>query len=56
MIDFKIRRAAIRMIYLRHIRDGKTKVLKALEDKPFFEKAMERVLEQLHQREQNKPD
>lgn len=25
MIDFKIRRAAIRLLYLRHIRDGKTK-------------------------------
>ncbi len=38
------------------IRDGKTRILKALEDKPFFEKAMERVLEQLNQREQNKTD
>ena len=25
MIDFKIRRAAIRMLYLRHIRNGKTR-------------------------------
>ena len=35
------------------MRSGKTKALSALEDKPFFEKAMERVLEQLKQREQN---
>ena len=34
------------------IRDGKTKILGLLEDKPFFEKAMERVLEQLEQRGQ----
>lgn len=32
------------------ISNGTVKVLKALEDKPFFEKAMERVLEQLKQR------
>ncbi|WP_101757564.1 DUF1631 family protein [Oceanicoccus sp. KOV_DT_Chl] len=33
------------------IRAGKTQILKPLEDKPFFEKAMERVLEQIRQRE-----
>ncbi|ARN74706.1 hypothetical protein BST96_11585 [Oceanicoccus sagamiensis] len=38
------------------IRAGKTRILQTLEGKPFFEKAMERVLEQLRQREQNNPD
>ena len=35
------------------IRNGKVKILSTLEDKPFFEKAMERVLEQL--RDKDKP-
>ena len=34
------------------IRAGKTIILKPLEDKPFFEKAMERVLEQIRQQRQ----
>lgn len=37
------------------IRSGNTTILKPLQDKPFFEKAMERVLEQLRQREQKNP-
>jgi hypothetical protein len=36
-----------------NIRSGKIKMLSSIENKPFFEKAMERVLEQLHQKEQN---
>jgi hypothetical protein len=35
-----------------NIRSGKIKILSTLADKPFFEKAMERVLEQLHHRDQ----
>ncbi len=36
------------------IRSGKTNILTTLEDRPFFEQAMERVLEQLKQREGKK--
>lgn len=38
------------------MRSGKIKKLQVLEEKPFFEKAMERVLEQLRQKDSNHPD
>lgn len=40
----------------RELRDGKTRIMSTMEGKPFFEKAMEGVLEQIKQRQATKGD